>query len=105
MYTILVQGKTEDSLDWEEEGASSSSSDHSVDHTAREFPLQSIVMGIATAILLVMVVIAVAVLVRCGGSSASTTAAGRRGGGWRDKHTAGSSSPDLLVQIESGNPR
>ena len=72
-----------------------------MEESNREYPLLSIVLGIATAILLVVVVIVVAMLARCGGSAA-VTGSSRRSAGWREKQGRGSSSPDLLVQIESG---
>ena len=103
----MLQGKTDESLDWEERGPGQPG-----DEASREYPLLSIVLGIATAIALVVLVIAAAMLVRCGsgggggGASAVNVAGsarrGRGGSSWRDKYTAGNSSPDLLVQIESG---
>ncbi len=103
LSTQTLQGKTDESLDWDD---GERRSHDAANPSSREYPLLSIVLGIATAIVLVILVIAAAMVVRCGGSSPSLAAVSGRhgaGGSWRDKHHNGSSSPDLLVQIESGS--
>jgi hypothetical protein len=98
-FFFYLQGKSEESLSWDQVGGR-----QAAEESGREYPLLSIVAGIATAIVLVVLVIVVAMLVRCGGSSPAPGGGSRRGAAsWRDKHARGTSSPDLLVQIESGS--